>query len=60
MFFDDFNELGAERSFALLRAVGDAWLSAYPPIVARRPNMADGGIGDALWALGFQSAGKSW
>ncbi|OAM87156.1 coproporphyrinogen III oxidase [Termitidicoccus mucosus] len=36
VFFDDFNELGAERSFALLRAVGDAWLSAYPPIVARR------------------------
>ena len=36
LFFDDFNELGFERSFALLRAVGDAYLPAYRPIVARR------------------------
>lgn len=36
LFFDDFNELGFERSFALLRAVGDAYLPAYCPIVARR------------------------
>jgi coproporphyrinogen III oxidase len=36
IFFDDFNELGFERSFALLRAVGDAYLPAYRPIVARR------------------------
>lgn len=36
MFFDDFNELGFDRSFALLRAVGDAFLPAYRPIVARR------------------------
>jgi coproporphyrinogen III oxidase len=36
VFFDDFNELGFERSFALLRAVGDAYLPAYRPIVARR------------------------
>jgi coproporphyrinogen III oxidase len=36
LFFDDFNELGAEKSFALLRAVGDAFLPAYQPIVARR------------------------
>ena len=34
--FDDFNALGFERSFALLRAVGDAYLPAYRPIVARR------------------------
>ncbi len=40
VFFDDFNEPGAERSFALLRAVGDAWLAAYPPIVARRKHTA--------------------
>ncbi len=36
IFFDDFNELGFERSFALLRAVGDAFLDAYVPIVERR------------------------
>jgi coproporphyrinogen III oxidase len=36
LFFDDFNELGFDRSFALLRAVGDAFLPAYRPIVARR------------------------
>ncbi|MFI5356972.1 MAG: oxygen-dependent coproporphyrinogen oxidase [Opitutales bacterium] len=36
LFFDDFNELGFERSFALLRSVGDAFLPAYRPIVARR------------------------
>lgn len=36
LFFDDFREFGFERSFALLRAVGDAFLPAYRPIVARR------------------------
>jgi len=36
LFFDDFSELGFDRSFALLRAVGDAYLPAYRPIVARR------------------------
>jgi coproporphyrinogen III oxidase len=36
LFFDDFDELGFERSFALARAVGDAYLPAYLPIVARR------------------------
>jgi len=36
IFFDDFNELGFVKSFALLRAVGDAFLTAYVPIVERR------------------------
>ncbi len=36
LFFDDFNALGFEASFALLRAVGDAFIPAYRPIVARR------------------------
>ena len=36
LFFDDFNELGFAPSFALLRAVGDAFVPAYLPIVARR------------------------
>jgi len=36
LFFDDFDELGFERSFALARSAGDAFLRAYLPIVARR------------------------
>jgi coproporphyrinogen III oxidase len=36
VFFDDFAELGFERSFEMTRAVGDAFLGAYVPIVARR------------------------
>ena len=40
VFFDDFSELGPERSFAMLQAVGDAFLSAYMPIVERRKGMA--------------------
>lgn len=36
LFFDDFNELGFDRSFALSRCVGDSFLDAYRPIVARR------------------------
>ncbi len=36
IFFDDFNELGFEKSFAMLRAVGDAFTQAYLPIVQRR------------------------
>jgi coproporphyrinogen III oxidase len=36
VFFDDFHELGFEQSFAMLRAVGDAFLPAYLPIVQRR------------------------
>ena len=39
LFFDDFSELGFERSFALLRAVGDAYLPAYRPIVSRRKTL---------------------
>lgn len=36
VFFDDFHEGGFEQAFAVLRAVGDAYLPAYLPIVARR------------------------
>lgn len=36
LFFDDYNAPGFERSFALMRAVGDAYLPAYLPIVERR------------------------
>ena len=40
VFFDDFAELGFERSFAMMRAVGDAFLAAYLPIVQRRRDTA--------------------
>lgn len=36
VFFDDLSELGFDGGFALLRAVGDAFLHAYLPIVRRR------------------------
>ncbi len=35
-FFDDFSEGGFESAFAVMRAVGDAFLPAYLPIVERR------------------------
>lgn len=38
IFFDDLNEGGFERCFALLRSVGDAFLDAYVPIVLRHRN----------------------
>jgi coproporphyrinogen III oxidase len=36
VFFDDLTEGGPERCFALTRAVGDAFVDAYLPIVAQR------------------------
>ncbi|KQW66640.1 oxygen-dependent coproporphyrinogen oxidase [Methylibium sp. Root1272] len=36
VFYDDFSELGFDGSFAMTRAVGDALLTAYLPIVQRR------------------------
>jgi coproporphyrinogen III oxidase len=36
VFFDDFSELGFERSFALMQSVGDHFLDAYLPITERR------------------------
>ena len=40
LFFDDFNALGFSQSFALMRAVGDAFLPAYIPIVEARHTCA--------------------
>lgn len=42
LFFDDFNAESFEHSFALMRAVGDSYIPAYQPIVARRKNCAFG------------------
>jgi coproporphyrinogen III oxidase len=36
VFFDDLNEGGFERCFALTRAVGDAFTAAYLPIIEKR------------------------
>jgi coproporphyrinogen III oxidase len=36
LFFDDFNELSFKNSFSFMRAVGEAYLHAYLPIVAKR------------------------
>jgi coproporphyrinogen III oxidase len=41
-FFDDFSEGGFERSFTVMRAVGDALLPAYVPIVERRRGLEYG------------------
>jgi coproporphyrinogen III oxidase len=40
IFFDDFSELGQDRSFGLMQSVGDAFLAAYLPIVERRKDTA--------------------
>jgi len=42
VFFDDYNAPGFERSFALMRSVGDAFLPAYLPIVQKRRATASG------------------
>ena len=36
VFFDDFQELGTERSFAMMQSVADSFLDAYMPIVQKR------------------------
>lgn len=42
VFFDDLHEGGFDRNFTLLRAVGDAFLDAYVPIVERRRHLPYG------------------
>jgi coproporphyrinogen III oxidase len=42
IFFDDFDEGGFDHAFALTRSVGDRFLGAYQPILARRKDMAYG------------------
>lgn len=39
LFFDDLNELGFDKSFSFLRAVGDSYVPAYQPIIAARKNI---------------------
>ena len=42
VFFDDFQELGPQRSFAMMQSVADAFLAAYMPIARRRMHMVYG------------------
>jgi coproporphyrinogen III oxidase len=42
IFFDDFCELGPQRSFDMVRAVGEAFLPAYLPVVERRRGLPYG------------------
>lgn len=42
IFFDDLNQRGFEESFAIMRAVGDAYLDAYLPIIKRRKEASYG------------------
>jgi len=42
LFFDDLNEGGFERCFSFLQAVGNSYIDAYRPIVARRKSMPYG------------------
>jgi len=42
LFFDDLNEWGFERCFAYQRSVGDHFLEAYLPILARRKDVPFG------------------
>ena len=39
LFFDDLNEWGFDKSFEFLQAVGDSYIDAYLPIVARRKSL---------------------
>ena len=38
VFFDDFQELGPEKSFAMMQSVADSLITAYLPIVEKRRN----------------------
>lgn len=40
LFFDDFNELGFEKSFEFMRSVGDSYVDAYRPIMTKRKTAA--------------------
>ncbi len=42
VFFDDFQELGLDNSFAMMQSVANSFLPGYLPIVERRKDMAYG------------------
>jgi coproporphyrinogen III oxidase len=42
IFFDDVNDSGFERCFAMVQSVGDSFINAYLPILAHRKDIAYG------------------
>ena len=42
IFFDDFQELGAQQSFAMMQSVANCLVTAYMPIVEKRQHMPYG------------------
>ena len=42
VFFDDFNQLGFDQSFAFMQSVADSFLKAYLPIIEKRRDIAYG------------------
>ena len=42
LFFDDVSKLGFEQSFEFIQSVGNSYINAYRPILARRKEMAYG------------------
>ncbi|HAT6957779.1 TPA: oxygen-dependent coproporphyrinogen oxidase [Legionella pneumophila] len=42
LFFDDYNEISFDHSFDLMRSIGDHFILAYEPIVARRKDIPFG------------------
>ncbi len=42
LFFDDYNEQDFNHSFGLMRSIGDHFIKAYAPIVARRKSLSFG------------------
>lgn len=42
LFFDDLNRFDFDTSFALMRHIGDAYIAAYRPIIAKRKTMPFG------------------
>lgn len=42
LFFDDVSKLGFEKSFEFIQSVGNSYIKAYQPILARRKEMAYG------------------
>lgn len=42
IFFDDFNELGFEQSFAMMQSVGNHFIDAYAPLLKRRKELTYG------------------
>ena len=42
LFFDDYNEVSFDHSFALMQSIGDHYIQAYAPIVLRRKSLPFG------------------